>query len=206
MPPLRLAVLISGGGSTLTNLLDKIDAGELEASVAMVIASRACDGVARSVARGHSCVVVSPKKYPSVMAFSEAIFSRCRAARVDLVVLGGFLSRIEVLTDFEGRVMNIHPSLIPAFCGQGMYGHHVHEAVLARGCKVSGCTVHLVDNEYDHGPILVQKVVPVLEDDDADTLARRVFAAECEAYPEAIRQYGDRCAKTGPPCGAGSNS
>ena len=85
--------------------------------------------------------------------------------------------------------MNIHPSLIPAFCGQGMYGHHVHEAVLARGCKVSGCTVHLVDNEYDHGPILVQKVVPVLEGDDADALAKRVFAAECEAYPEAIRLY-----------------
>jgi phosphoribosylglycinamide formyltransferase 1 len=189
MPPLRLAVLISGGGSTLTNLLDKIDAGELDASVELVIASRPCDGVARSAARGQACEVVSPKKFPSVAAFSEAIFSRCRAAHVDLVVLGGFLSRIEVPSDFEGRVMNIHPALIPSFCGQGMYGHHVHEAVLARGCKVSGCTVHLVDNEYDHGPILVQKVVPVLEGDDADTLAKRVFAAECEAYPEAIRQY-----------------
>ena len=192
MPPVRLAVLISGGGSTLMNLLDTIDAGQLEASVELVLASRPCDGVARSLARGHACEVVSPKKFPSVAAFSEAIFSRCRAARVDLVVLGGFLSRIEVPSDFEGRVMNIHPALIPAFCGQGMYGHHVHEAVLARGCKVSGCTVHLVDNEYDHGPILVQKVVPVLEDDDADTLAKRVFAAECEAYPEAIRLYGKR--------------
>lgn len=189
MPPLRLAVLISGGGSTLINLLDKIDAGELEASVELVLASRPCDGVARSVARGHSCEVVSPKKYLNVSAFSEANFSRCRAARIDLVIFGGFLSRIEVPADFEGRVMNIHPALIPSFCGQGMYGHHVHEAVLARGCKVSGCTVHLVDNEYDHGPILVQQVVPVLEGDDADTLAKRVFAAECEAYPEAIRQY-----------------
>ncbi len=192
MPPLRLAVLISGGGSTLSNLLDKIAAGELEASVELVLASRPCDGVARSATRGHACEVVSPKKYPSVAAFSEAIFSRCRAARVDLVILGGFLSRIEVPADFEGRVMNIHPALIPSFCGQGMYGHHVHEAVLARGCKVSGCTVHLVDNEYDHGPIVVQKVVPVLEGDAADTLARRVFAAECEAYPEAIRAYGER--------------
>ena len=192
MPPLRLAVLISGGGSTLINLLDKIDAGELEASVELVLASRPCDGVARSTARGHSCEVVSPRKYPTVAAFSQAIFSRCREARVDLVILGGFLSRLEVPADFEGRVMNIHPALIPAFCGQGMYGHHVHEAVLARGCKVSGCTVHLVDNEYDHGPILVQKVVPVLAGDDAATLARRVFTAECEAYPEAIRQYGDR--------------
>ena len=189
MNPLRLAVLISGGGSTLTNLLDRIDAGEVLASVELVLASRLCDGVGRSTARGHSCEVVSPKTYPSAAAFSEAIFDRCRAVRVDLVVLGGFLSRIEVPTDFEGRVMNIHPSLIPAFCGQGMYGHHVHEAVIARGCKVSGCTVHLVDNEYDHGPILVQQVVPVLDGDDADALAKRVFAAECEAYPEAIRRY-----------------
>ncbi len=192
MPPLRLAVLISGGGSTLTNLLDQIDAGQLEASVVLVLASRRCDGVGRSEARGHSCDVVSPKTYANVAAFSTAIFSRCRAARVDLVVLGGFLSRIEVPSDFEGRVMNIHPSLIPAFCGQGMYGHHVHEAVIARGCKVSGCTVHLVDNEYDHGAILVQKVVPVLVGDDAETLAKRVFAAECEAYPEAIQQYQSR--------------
>ena len=189
MSSVRLAVLISGGGSTLLNLLDQIDAGTLVASVELVLASRPCDGVARSVARGHACEVVSPKKFPSVAAFSEAIFSRCRAARIDLVVLGGFLSRIEVPSDFEGRVMNIHPALIPAFCGQGMYGHHVHEAVLTRGCKVSGCTVHLVDNEYDHGPILVQKVVPVWEGDDADTLAKRVFAAECEAYPEAIRHW-----------------
>ena len=120
---------------------------------------------------------------------SDELFQRCREAQIDLVILGGFLSRITVPKDFEGRVMNIHPSLIPSFCGQGMYGHHVHEAVLARGCKVSGCTVHLVDNEYDHGPILVQKAVPVLADDDADSLARRVFEAECQAYPEAIREY-----------------
>lgn len=192
MKPLRLAVLISGGGSTLTNLLDQIDAGQLEASVELVLASRLCDGVGRSAARGYSCEVVSPKTFSDTAKFSEAIFSRCRAVRVDLVVLGGFLSRIEIPLDFEGRVMNIHPSLIPAFCGQSMYGHHVHEAVIARGCKVSGCTVHLVDNEYDHGPILVQKVVPVLAGDDADTLAKRVFVAECEAYPEAIRQYQSR--------------
>ncbi len=187
--PLRLAVLISGGGSTLTNLLDSIAAGQLEASVELVIASRKCDGVAKSAARGHSCEIVSPKQFPSITAFSDAIFLRCRQARIDLVILGGFLSRIEVPADFEGRVMNIHPSLIPAFCGHGMYGHHVHEAVIARGCKVSGCTVHLVDNEYDHGPILVQKTVPVLDGDDADSLAKRVFEAECAAYPEAIRQY-----------------
>jgi len=189
MNPLRLAVLISGGGSTLLNLLDKISLGQLNAAVECVIASRSCAGVEKSAARGHACVVLSPKQFPSVTAFSHAIFERCRAARVDLVILGGFLSRVEVPEDFEGRVLNIHPSLIPAFCGQGMYGHHVHEAVIARGCTVSGCTVHVVDNEYDHGPILVQKVVPVLDDDNADSLAKRVFEAECEAYPEAIQRY-----------------
>ena len=192
MKPLRLAVLISGGGSTLLNLLDKIAGGELAASVECVIASRECAGVERSVARGHACVVLTPKSFPSVAAYSEAVFERCRNQRVDLVLLGGFLSRIEVPADFEGRVLNIHPSLIPAFCGQGMYGHHVHEAVIARGCKVSGCTVHVVDNEYDHGPILVQRVVPVLSSDDADCLAKRVFEAECAAYPEAIRLYASR--------------
>ena len=185
----RLAVLISGGGSTLLNLLDTINAGQLHVSIELVIASRSCAGVERAAARRYRCEVVTTRQYSSVSAFSEAIFTRCRAARIDLVVLGGFLSRIEVPSDFEGRVMNIHPSLIPAFCGQGMYGHYVHEAVLARGCKVSGCTVHLVDNEYDHGPILVQKAVPVLDGDDADSLARRVFDAECSAYPEAIRKF-----------------
>lgn len=194
MKPLRLAVLISGGGSTLLNLLDKIDQGELNASVECVIASRKCAGVERSIARGHECEVISARKFAGTAEMSREIFDRCRAAKIDLVILGGFLSRIEVPADFEGRVLNIHPSLIPSFCGQGMYGHHVHEAVLARGCKVSGCTVHVVDNEYDHGPIVVQKAVPVLEHDDADTLAKRVFVAECEAYPEAIclhaRQLG----------------
>lgn len=192
MSSLRLAVLISGGGSTLLNLLDSIAAGQLQASVELVLASRKCAGIARTQSRGLTCDILSPKEFADVVTFSAEIFARCRAAEVDLVILGGFLSRIEVPADFEGRVMNIHPSLIPAFCGHGMYGHHVHEAVIARGCQVSGCTVHLVDNEYDHGPILIQKAVPVLPDDSADSLAQRVFEAECVAYPEAIRAYAVR--------------
>ncbi|RLS58779.1 MAG: phosphoribosylglycinamide formyltransferase [Planctomycetota bacterium] len=192
MSSLRLAVLISGGGSTLLNLLDSIAAGQLQASVELVLASRKCAGIARTHSRGLNCDILSPKEFADVATFSAEIFARCRAARVDLVILGGFLSRIEVPADFEGRVMNIHPSLIPAFCGHGMYGHHVHEAVIARGCRVSGCTVHLVDNEYDHGPILIQKAVSVLPDDTADSLAQRVFEAECVAYPEAIRAYAAR--------------
>jgi phosphoribosylglycinamide formyltransferase 1 len=101
--------------------------------------------------------------------------------------MGGFLKHVLIPDDFIGKVVNIHPALIPAFCGQGFYGHRVHEAVLEYGAKVSGCTVHFVDNQYDHGPIILQRVVPVMDDDTPDSLAARVFSAECEAYPEALR-------------------
>src|SRR5437868_7559018 len=98
---------------------------------------------------------------------------------------------IVIPDDFIGRVLNIHPALIPAFCGKGYYGHHVHEAVLAYGAKVSGCTVHFADNEYDHGPIILQRAVEVRDDDTAETLAARVFAQECEAYPEAVGRFAE---------------
>ena len=140
---------------------------------------------------GLPCEVIARKQFDSVESFSAAIFDRCRRATVDLVTLAGFLSLIRVPPDFQCRVLNIHPALIPAFCGHGFHGHRVHEAVLARGVKVSGCTVHFADNEYDHGPIVVQRAVPVLEADTPDTLAARVFAAECEAYPEAIRLFAE---------------
>ena len=190
--PIRLGVLISGGGTTLTNLLARIDAGELQAEVTVVIASRAdCRGLEKAEAANVPCHVVRRKEFEDDASFSGAIFDHCRAGAVDLVVLAGFLSRIDVPADFHQRVMNIHPALIPAFCGHGMYGRHVHEAVLARGCKVSGCTVHFADNEYDHGPVILQRCVPVHDDDTGDSLAARVFEAECEAYPEAIRLYRD---------------
>src|SRR5262249_57402121 len=118
---------------------------------------------------------------------SARIFDLCRAAGSELVCLGGFLQLIRIPDDFRGRVLNVHPALIPAFCGKGYYGRRVHEAVLAYGAKVSGCTVHFADNEYDHGPIILQRVVPVLDDDTPDTLAARVHAQANEAYPAANR-------------------
>lgn len=188
--PIRLATLISGGGTTLLNLAKQIREGTLSAEIPLVIASRAkCRGVRRAAELGLRCDVVERKEIPSLAEFSEAIFSKCREVKADLVVCSGFLSMISIPTDFVGRVINIHPSLIPSFCGQGFYGHHVHEAVLARGAKVSGCTVHFVDDEYDHGPIIIQKTVPVLDNDSPDDLAARVFQSECEALPEAIRQF-----------------
>ncbi|MBM4076344.1 MAG: phosphoribosylglycinamide formyltransferase [Planctomycetes bacterium] len=186
----RLAVLISGGGTTLRNLLQKIDAGQLDAQVPLVVASRDdCRGIQFAKGAKLRCDILVRKSFSDVRSFSDAIFSRCREMKIDLVVCGGFLSLIEIPEDYLGRVLNIHPSLIPAFCGKGMYGHHVHEAVIKRGVKVSGCTVHFVDNEYDHGPIVLQRVVPVEENDTPETLASRVFEIECEALPDAIRLF-----------------
>jgi len=190
--PIRLVVLVSSGGTTLQNLLDRIADGRLRAEIAVVISNNS-DAFALERARRDSipAVVVERKTAGSLSEFSRRIFEQCRQARTDLVCLAGFLQLIEVPDDFRGRVMNIHPALIPAFCGKGFYGHHVHEAALASGAKVSGCTVHFADNEYDHGPIILQRTVPVLDDDTADRLAQRVFGQECEAYPEAIRLFAE---------------
>jgi phosphoribosylglycinamide formyltransferase-1 len=192
-PPIRLAVLLSGSGTTLQNLIDQIAAGRLHARVVQVVSSKATAiGLERARKAGIPAAVVERKAAGSREEFSRQVFAHCRQAGADLVCLAGFLQLILIPDDFHHRVLNIHPALMPAFCGQGYYGHHVHEAVLAYGAKVSGCTVHFADNQYDHGPIILQRTVPVLDDDTPDTLAARVFAAECEAYPEAIRLVGER--------------
>ena len=188
--PIRLGVLISGQGTTLVNFASKIQQGELDAEVGIVIASRSnCGGITNAERFGFPCEVIPRKDCPSVETFSERVFSVLRSFDVDLVLLSGFLSFIQIPEDFQFRVLNIHPALIPAFSGQGFYGSRVHEAVIQRGVKISGCTVHFADNEYDHGPIILQRSVPVLDDDAPSDLAARVFAAECEAYPEAIQQF-----------------
>lgn len=181
---MRIAVLLSGGGRSLQNLIDQ----ELPARIVLVISNKA-DAYGLERARNSSIPahVVSKKDHPGEQ-FSQRIFELCREAKVDLVCLAGFLQLLTIPDDFAGKVLNIHPALLPKFGGHGMYGHHVHEAVLAAGETVSGCTVHIATNEYDRGPIILQKQVPVLPGDTADTLAARVFAAECEAYPEAIRR------------------
>jgi phosphoribosylglycinamide formyltransferase-1 len=190
--PLRLAVLLSAGGTTLQNLLDRIAEGRLRARVVLVVSNNAdAFGLVRAQRAKVATAVVNRKEAGSREEFSGRIFELCRQAKADLVCLAGFLQLIQVPDDFLGRVMNIHPALIPSFCGKGFYGHHVHEAVLAYGAKISGCTVHFADNQYDHGPIILQRSVPVLDDDTPDGLAHRVFEQECEAYPEAIRLFGE---------------
>jgi formyltetrahydrofolate-dependent phosphoribosylglycinamide formyltransferase len=190
--PIRLAVLLSAGGSTLQNILDRIANGRLRARVVQVISNRAdAYGLKRAELARVPAQVVDRKAHPSLADFSACLFDLCRRSECDLVCLAGFLQLIQIPSDFEGRVMNIHPSLIPSFCGKGFYGHHVHEAALAYGVKVSGCTVHFADNAYDHGPIILQRAVAVADDDTPDTLAARIFEQECEAYPEAIRLFAE---------------
>lgn len=184
----RLAVLVSGGGTTLQNFLDRIAAGRLDASIEVVVSSNSTAyALERARAAGIDTHVVQRRDFETQEAFSEAITAVLEPYDPDLVVGAGFLQRYLFPERFEGRMINVHPALLPKFGGQGMYGHHVHEAVLAAGETESGCTVHIADHEYDRGPVLVQKKVPVLPGDTPETLAARVFEAECEAYPEAIR-------------------
>jgi formyltetrahydrofolate-dependent phosphoribosylglycinamide formyltransferase len=187
---IRLGILLSGGGRTLENILGEIRAGKLAAEVALVVASREKNrGLEIGRAAGVPTHLVRPKEFPTVQAYSDTMTHLLDESRVDLICLAGFLSYWIIPDRYLGRVMNIHPALLPSFGGKGMYGHHVHEAVLARGCKVSGCTVHFVDNEYDAGPIILQRCVAAYAEDTPDALAARVFAEECIAYPEAIRLY-----------------
>ncbi|MFO0845300.1 MAG: phosphoribosylglycinamide formyltransferase [Gemmataceae bacterium] len=190
--PIRLGVLLSGSGTTLQNLIDRIADGRLAAAIACVVSSKAdAGGVERARRAGLVTHVVERKACASRTEFSARILDHLRASDVGLVCMAGFLQLLEVPEDFLGRVMNIHPALLPAFGGQGYHGLRVHQAAIEAGVKVSGCTVHFADNEYDHGPIILQIAVPVEDDDTPESLQARVFAAECEAYPKAIRLFAE---------------
>jgi len=187
--PLRLAVLISGGGRTLLNLHQRIVDGSLRAVITTVVCSRGdVAGAARSRDAGLNTVVVERLRL-SPDAFQREVTQAVAGA--DLVCMAGFLSLWRIPDELYGKVINIHPALLPEFGGAGMYGMRVHRAVLAAGKKISGCTVHFCDNQYDHGPIILQRTVPVLAGDTPDTLAARVFEQECIAYPEAIQLFAD---------------
>ncbi len=195
--PLPIAVLISGGGTTLRNLIEKIREGTLPAEIRLVISSSpTAHGLEYATQAGIPTLVVEKKKSASEQAFSEAIFGPCRAAGIQYVVMGGFLKHVLIPPDFERRVINIHPALLPAFGGKGMYGIRVHEAVLAAAATTTGCTVHYVDNEYDHGPAILQVPVNIEPGDTPETLHTRVFAAECRAYPQALRMLARQFQKS----------
>ena len=186
-----IAVLISGSGTTLKNLIAVKQSGNLDAKIALVICSNPnATGIQFAKDNGIDVAVVDHRavKEPS---FSDAVFDHCRSAGVDMIVMAGFLRKLTIPDEYQNRVINIHPSLIPSFCGRGFYGLKVHQAAIDYGCKISGCTVHLVDNQYDHGPIVAQRVVDVLPEDTSQVLAARVFAQECVLYPEVINHFAN---------------
>jgi len=191
MKKVRLAVLLSGGGTTLQNFIDKIKEGKLSAEIVVVISSRAdAYGLVRAEKKGIPRLVIPSKHYKGkTRQFSEAVATKLDEFKPDLVAMAGFMCYWVIPERYLGKVMNIHPALIPAFCGDKLYGHFVHEAVVAYGCKVSGCTVHFADNKYDHGPVIIQRCVPVYDTDTPDDVAKRVFEQECIAYPEAINLF-----------------
>jgi len=191
-PLLRLAVLLSGSGTTLQNLIDHITAGAVSASIILVISSQPeAYGLVRAKRHGLETICIPRKAYRDAPAFSDEINRTLDRFGADLIALAGFLHVFHYAPHYRGRVMNIHPSLIPAFCGKGFYGLRVHQAALAYGVKVSGCTVHFADEEYDHGPIILQRVVPVLDQDTPARLAERVAIEERQAYPEAIQLFAE---------------
>ncbi|MEZ6186174.1 MAG: phosphoribosylglycinamide formyltransferase [Planctomycetota bacterium] len=182
----RVVVLLSGGGRSLKNLLERAE--QLALEVVLVISNRrSAYGLARATEAGIPTRVIPRSKAADTAAFTAEVFAACREVEAEWVCLAGFLKHLAPIPeDFRWRVLNVHPSLLPAFGGEGFYGERVHRAALAHGVRVSGCTVHLVDDAYDSGPIVVQRAVAVEDGDTPETLAARVFAAECEAYPEAL--------------------
>ncbi|MDQ2683791.1 MAG: phosphoribosylglycinamide formyltransferase [Chloroflexota bacterium] len=188
----RLAVLISGSGRTLANLIAASESGVLDADIVVVVSSKAgVRGLEIAAEAGIPAVVVTRNAFPDDATYSAAIYQAIAPYEPDLAICAGFLKRLVVPAEWVGRILNIHPALIPesAAAGTGFYGLYVHAAVIASGAEESGATVHVVDDEYDHGPVVEQQRVPVLPGDTPESLAARVFAAECELYPRAIGRY-----------------
>ncbi len=193
-PTVPVAVFLSGGGRSLQNLIDHQQRGMLqgvELRLALSSSSKV-RGVKVAANAGIETNVVLKSTYSDPDSYTEAMFGPCRAKGIELVVMAGFLKHVSIPNDYAGRVINIHPSLLPSFGGAGMYGNRVHQAALDRGVQFSGCTVHYVDNAYDNGPIILQRCCKVANDDTADTLAARVFEMECEALPTALLEAASR--------------
>ena len=190
--PLRLAVLASGRGSNFQAILDAVDRRELDVEVAVCISDRPEAGaLARAASRGIPTAVLHPKSYDDYGRYTDDLLRTLEEHRSTFIVLAGYLKMIptEVVSAFRGRILNIHPALLPAFGGHGMYGRRVHEAVIEYGVHWTGATVHLVEEDYDTGPIVLQEIVPVYPDDTPDDVAARVLEVEHRIYPAAVRLF-----------------
>ncbi len=193
---LRVGVLASGGGTNLQSILDNCAAGRIDAEVVIVISDIECGALARARKAGIPAEHIDRRdkdRYPNREVFDRAVLECLQAHNAELVCLAGYLRIMtrELVDAFANRMMNIHPALLPSFGGQGMWGHHVHQAVLDYGCKVSGCTVHFVSLDTDGGPIILQRAVPVEEDDTPETLAARILPHEHALFSEAIQLFAE---------------
>jgi phosphoribosylglycinamide formyltransferase-1 len=194
MKKLNLVALASGGGTNLQAIIDNIEAGKLDAQIKAVISNNSKSG-ALERARNHNipAIHLSHKQFATPEEFDQKLLSILKENETDLVILAGYMKMLSptVIRAYLNKILNIHPALLPSFGGSGMYGIHVHEAVIDSGVKVTGVTVHLVDEIYDHGPIIVQKCVPVLSDDTPETLQQRVLPHEHQLYSEAIQLFAE---------------
>lgn len=189
-----ITVLISGGGTTLKNLISVQQSGSVNWQIDGVITNNPeAKGIKFADAHGIEHAVVNHRDYDNEQQFSDAVYQAIASLvnKPDLIVMGGFLRKLSIRDEYRNRIINIHPSLIPSFCGKGNYGLRVHQAVIQYGCKLTGCTVHFVDDQYDHGPIIAQRSVAVENDDTPESLAARVFDAECQLFPEVISKIAD---------------
>ncbi len=191
---MNIGVFASGRGSNFQAILNAIQRGELPARVMLLLSNRS-DAGALAIARsnGIPAIHLSQKQFPDENSYSAKLLDVLREHDVQFIALAGYLKMVPaaVVRIYRNRILNIHPALLPSFGGPGMYGHYVHEAVLASGAKVSGATVHIVDEEYDRGPIVIQKTVPVEQHDTPETLAERVLAVEHEIYPQALKAFAE---------------
>ncbi len=198
MKPVKLGMLVSGGGRTFQNMVEACRRGEVPGEVVALVSSRpGAYALERAKRLGVPAAVVRPRDCSGPVELGEKSFAFLREKGVEWALLGGYMHHIIVPPDYAGRVLNIHPALVPSFCGKGFYGDRVHKAVLEAGVKITGVTVHFVDDEYDHGPIVHQVAVPVEPGDTVESLSARVFEAEKKAYPEALRMVLEKHAGGG---------
>ena len=192
--PINIAVLVSGHGrgTNMQAIIDACSSGKIDGRVALVLGvADDAPAMERARSQGVKTAAISPKSFETEQGYDDAVLAALQQNSIDLVCLAGYMRVLgqNVVDAYRGRIMNVHPALVPSFCGKGMYGHHVHEAVIVRGVKFTGVTVHFVDEEYDTGPIVLQTVVPVEEDDTPDTLAERVLKHEHATYTDAIALF-----------------
>ena len=192
--PLRIAIMVSGQGrgSNMQEIIDGCKTGKINGEVALVIGvNDDAPAMERARDQGVPTLAISPKAFETTDAYDDAVFSALQSSSIDLICLAGYMRVLgqKIIDAYRDRIMNVHPALIPSFCGKGMYGHHVHEAVIARGVKFTGVTVHFVDEDYDSGPIILQTIVGIDSDDTPDSIAAKVLVQEHKTYTEAVSLF-----------------